>query len=132
MLSFLPSSQFPKVGISGLDLVVHFFFYSVFSFLLIRGNTTQIQIGFAYKHPVLLALIVSFFYGLLIEILQGTVFVSRGAELSDVIANTIGSFVGWFLYLIMYGSLKNYMPWKSKKTLGKTTEKDHLNSSLLD
>jgi len=132
VLSLLPGNQFPKVGISGLDLVVHFFFYSVFNLLLIVGNIRQEKFKFLHNRPVIAAFIISISYGLIIELLQGTVFVSRGAELSDAIANSIGSVVGWVLFLIIYGSPKKYMTWNKKKTPEKILEKDHSNSSLLD
>ena len=132
MLSLLPGDQFPKVGVSGLDLVVHFFFYSVFNLLLIVGNIQQEKFIFLRSRPVMAAFFISIMYGLLIELLQGTVFVSRGAELADVVANSVGSVVGWVLFLIIYGSPKKYMSWNKKSTLKKTLEKDHSNSSSLD
>ena len=130
MLSLFPGDQFPKVGVNGLDLIIHFFFYSIFNLLLIVGNIQQEKFNFLRKKPVVAAFVISISYGLLIELLQGTVFVSRGAELSDALANSAGSVVGWVLFLIIYGSPKNYTSWNTKNTQEKTLEKDHHNSSL--
>jgi VanZ family protein len=130
VLSLFPGDQFPKVGVSGLDLIIHFFFYSIFNLLLIVGNIQQEKFIFLRNRPVSWAFLISISYGLIIELLQGTVFVSRGAELSDAVANSMGSVVGWVLFLIIYGSPKNYMPWNKKKTQEKILEKDQLNSSL--
>ena len=130
VLSLFPGDQFPKVGVSGLDLIIHFFFYSVFNLLLIVGNIQQEKFNFLRSRPVIAAFIISISYGLIIELLQGTVFVSRGAELSDAIANSVGSVVGWVLFLIIYGSPKKYMTWNKKKTPEKIFEKDHSNSFL--
>ena len=129
MLCFLPGSSFPKTQITNIDLLVHFSFYGVFSFLLILGNVRQSQFLILKNKPVLWALIVSILFGGMIEIIQGTKFVSRSTELSDFIANSIGSFIGWILFLIIYGSPKKYSSWNKKKTLEKITEKDQANIS---
>jgi VanZ family protein len=130
VLSFMPGSKFPKVEITNIDLAVHFFFYCVFTFLLIVGNLRQSQFSFLRKQPVLGAFMVSIPYGGMVEIIQGTEFVSRSSEFADFIANSIGSIIGLILFLIIYGSPKNYMPWNKKKTQEKILEKDQLNSSL--
>jgi VanZ family protein len=130
VLCFLPGSSFPKTQITNLDLLVHFSFYSIFSFLLILGNVRQSQFKALKNKPVFWALIISILYGGMIEIIQGTNFVSRSTELSDFIANSIGCIIGWILFLIIYGSPKNFKTWNKRSRPKKITENNPHNSSL--
>lgn len=122
VLSFIPGGEFPKVHMTNIDLVVHFFFYCVFTFLLILGNVRQSQYFSLKKYPVLFALIVSIPFGGLVEIIQGTKFVSRSAEFADFLANGMGSMIGLILFLIIYGSPKNFTTWNKKNPPTKITE----------
>ncbi|MFT4753582.1 MAG: VanZ family protein [Salibacteraceae bacterium] len=130
VLSFLPGSKFPKTELTNIDLVVHFFFYCVFTFLLILGNVRQTQFSFCKNNPILMALSVSIPYGGVVEIIQGTKFVSRSAEFADFIANSIGSIIGVILFFIIYGSPKNFTTWNKKSLPAKITEDNLRNTSL--
>ncbi len=123
-LSFMPGSNFPKTQITNIDLVVHFTFYCVFNFLLIVGNLRQSQFLFARNNPITVALMVSIPFGGLVEVIQGTEFVSRSAEFADFIANSVGSLIGLILFLIIYGSPKNFTTWNKKSPPKKITEND--------
>ena len=126
----MPGSNFPKTEITNIDLAVHFTFYCVFTFLLIVGNLRQSQFILLKEYPVLMALSVSIPFGGLVEIIQGTEFVSRSAELADFIANSIGSLIGLILFRIIYGSPKNFTTWNKKNPPKKITENDpHTTSS---
>tara|TARA_R110002050_G_scaffold87066_3_gene184619 strand:+ start:11882 stop:12331 length:450 start_codon:yes stop_codon:yes gene_type:complete len=132
VLSFMPGSNFPKTEITNIDLAVHFTFYCVFNFLLIIGNVRQFQFSFLRNYPVVGAFLVSIPFGGLVEIIQGTEFVSRSSEFSDFIANSIGSVIGWILFRIIYGSPKNFTTWNKKSPPEKISENNHRNSSLSD
>jgi len=126
----MPGSNFPKTEITNIDLAVHFTFYCVFTFLLIVGNLRQSQFILLKEHPVLMALSVSIPFGGLVEIIQGTEFVSRSAEFADFIANSVGSLIGLILFRIIYGSPKNFTTWNKKNPPKKITENDpHTTSS---
>ncbi len=122
VLSLLPGEKFPHVPMTNADLVVHFFFYCVFTFLLILGNVRQSQYIFLKKHPVFCALLVSIPFGGLVEIIQGTEFVSRSAEFADFLANSVGGLIGVILFFIIYGSPKNFTTWNKKSPPKKITE----------
>ncbi|MGB0389934.1 MAG: VanZ family protein [Salibacteraceae bacterium] len=130
MLSFLPGSKFPKTELTNIDLAVHFFFYCVFTFLLIVGNLRQSQFSFLKKNPIFMALVIAIPYGGMVEIIQGTKFVSRSAEFADFIANSIGSLIGVILFFIIYGSPKNFTTWNKKSPQAKITEDNRHNTSL--
>jgi VanZ family protein len=49
----------------------------------------------------LISAILGSIYGVLIELAQEYVFISRSAELFDVIADAIGAFLGWWFYTIL-------------------------------
>lgn len=83
------------------DKIVHFTFYLVFSILgclLVRERTKGLwSMGKATRVIVVLAIS----YGIVIEVLQYTLTEDRMAEFGDVVANTLGAFVGiglirWF------------------------------------
>lgn len=114
VLSFLPGSKLPKTEITNIDLAVHFFFYCVFTFLLIVGNIRQSQFQLLKNKPVLMALCVSIPYGGMVEIIQGTEFISRSTELSDFIANSIGSVIGVILFFMIYSSPSKFTTWNKK------------------
>ena len=122
VLSLLPGEKFPHVPMTNADLAVHFFFYCVFTFLLILGNVRQSQFPLFKKKPIVFALLVSVPFGGLVEIIQGTEFVSRSAEFADFLANSVGGLIGVILFLIIYGSPKNFTTWNKKSPPKKITE----------
>ncbi|MBK7850755.1 MAG: VanZ family protein [Bacteroidetes bacterium] len=48
--------------------------------------------------PKCFPLLLTIFYGILIEILQATVFIHRSGDIRDAIANSIGAFVGLWVF----------------------------------
>ena len=61
-----------------------------------------------------MALCVSIPYGGMVEIIQGTEFISRSTELSDFIANSIGSVIGVILFFMIYSSPSKFTTWNKK------------------
>lgn len=82
----------------------------------------QSQFRVLKESPVFWGLVVSILYGGMIEIIQGTEFVSRSTEFSDFISNSVGSFIGWILFLIIYGPPKNFKTWNKRSRPKKITE----------
>ena len=70
------------------DKLVHFIFYFVFVVLWCFGlhKTDKIKI-----------LLIAVVYGIIIEILQDTITVSRTADFFDVIANSLGALIAFFM-----------------------------------
>lgn len=89
-----------------LDKVVHCFFYGIQSYLLLKAFLKQQQYKSLYAWGWKLSLASSFLFGISVEIIQGTVFVSRSTEALDVLANTIGSLLGLGYFFLIYRTLK--------------------------
>lgn len=63
---------------------------------------------FKFNKAIQYAVLLSFAYGLLIELFQGLITISRQSELNDVIANVIGALLAALLLLsLKKGMLKN-------------------------
>lgn len=99
-----PSSGFPSSGffnIPHFDKIVHFGLYVVFTLLLISENNPLRNNGGISKQSIFIALTIAILYGLLIELLQWSVFTSRGAEFWDFLANTFGAIIAVLVYKIV-------------------------------
>ncbi|GAA4894591.1 hypothetical protein GCM10023311_19100 [Flaviramulus aquimarinus] len=88
----------PDLVFSLSDKVLHFLAYSILTFLwFISGFHT---FKFTKKQAIIYALIFSIVYGILIEVLQGTITVSRAYDVYDMLANSLGailtSTILWF------------------------------------
>ena len=88
-LSLKEISQEIIPGLPFIDKLIHFFVYFFLSFLLFKGYTQKFS-------PRLL-IVLLFFYGTSIEILQGFT-VYRSAEITDLIANFFGISFGILMY----------------------------------
>ena len=84
--------------ILSIDKVGHFGIYGIFTFLLLYGIPQVISIF--PKKEMRIALIISIFYGISMEIMQYAFFPSRYFEYLDIIANIIGSFTGLYFFKI--------------------------------
>ena len=74
------------------DKIVHFLFYFILVTLW----------SFSFNHKTfqlrLKILVGAIFYGIIIEILQDTITVSRTADFFDVIANSLGALIAFFTF----------------------------------
>lgn len=97
-LSLTSSDTFNKVSffnISFLDKIVHFGMYFVLMSVIIFENRKTFK---NTGHLFLIALI-PLFYGVLMEILQSTLTVSRSGSFYDVIFNSAGILASLLLWL---------------------------------
>ena len=97
-LSLTSSDTFEKVSfftIPFLDKIVHFGMYFVLTSVIIFENRKTL---ISILHLYLIALI-PFFYGILMEILQSILTVSRSGSLYDVIFNSAGILISLLLWL---------------------------------
>jgi VanZ family protein len=98
-LSLASSGTFKKISIfniSYLDKIVHFVMYFGFMSVILFENRKTLK---SNSHLFLLSLI-PLFYGILMEILQSTLTVSRTGNIYDAIFNLTGilfSLILWFL-----------------------------------
>ena len=80
------------------DKIVHLLIFGLLCFLMIRSFLALNTGSFFYKNAKMLSLLLTIFYGILIEILQATVFIHRSGDIRDAIANSIGAFVGLWIF----------------------------------
>lgn len=84
-----------------IDKIAHFFVFAVLCFLLILGFSKQYTFIFIRYNAVIMAIVISFVYGLSIELAQ-ILIPDRGAEWADLLANSLGVFTGWFAFYLIY------------------------------
>ncbi|WP_394348860.1 VanZ family protein [Aequorivita antarctica] len=105
VLFFIPSQDLPKVQFSALDKIVHSLIY----FILVNLWMLYLYIknDFQFNNKWILILLLSaLLYGIIIEILQGLLTISRSADIFDVAANFIGSLIGIFFFKNIKNKLK--------------------------
>ena len=102
VLFFIPSQDLPNIHFSALDKIVHILIY----FILVNLWMLYLYIrnGFQFNNKWGLIILLSvLLYGIIIEILQGLLTISRSADIFDVLANLIGSLIG----IYFFKSIKN-------------------------
>jgi VanZ family protein len=102
VLFFIPSQDLPNVHFSALDKIVHILIY----FILVNLWMLYLYLknGFQFKDKWVLIVVLSvLLYGIIIEILQGLLTISRSADILDVAANLTGSLIG----IYFFKSIKN-------------------------
>jgi VanZ family protein len=95
-LSLLPPQDFPKVQLfTGIDKVVHFTMYFIFSILGCWALKTEIN---RQKNWLILPVIIG--WGIFMELLQLEMRVGRSFEWFDILANSVGVITGILIYII--------------------------------
>ncbi len=102
LLSLAPASKFPIESvwyIPYIDKIVHIIMYASFGFVaLMESHRTAKSRGFHFF--ILLGILLA---SALIEVLQATVVLSRGAEWVDLLANFLGLLSGYLAFRIIGG-----------------------------
>ena len=102
LLSLAPASKFPIESvwyIPYIDKIVHIIMYASFGFVaLMESRRTAKSRGFHFF--ILLGILLA---SALIEVLQATVVLSRGAEWVDILANFLGLLSGYMAFRIIGG-----------------------------
>ena len=96
IMSSFPGDDIPKsfiINIPFADKIIHFFMYFLLVILIMLGSLRKLKTGLTIR-KFLFVFFISLFYGILLEILQDLVFIMRGADLLDIVANSVGSFIG--------------------------------------
>jgi len=107
LLGGLPGNSFPNISLWRLlsfDKFAHFFVFAVFSFLWGVAFAKQRKNYLLFDKAPLIACGMGIMYGAIIELLQGTLFVNRSADFIDIIANSIGSALGYVIFMTIYKS----------------------------
>jgi glycopeptide antibiotics resistance protein len=101
ILCGIPGRDIPHISfleILSFDKWVHAGIFFVLALLAVRGFRLQKRSIAWKKHAVLIALTLCISYGGILEILQGTIFEDRSADIYDFIANSFGSILAVLLY----------------------------------
>jgi len=102
LLSLAPSSRFPISSIwdiPHIDKIIHMLMYASLGFVaLIESRCTRPCRG--YHFIILLGILLA---SALIEVLQATVVLSRGAEWVDVLANLVGLVASYLAFRLIGG-----------------------------
>ena len=96
ILHAIPGSDFPVVSFSDffqLDKLIHSIIFMTGVYLFAVAFKEQQKIQFL-RHIVISFIV----YGLLLEVLQGLVFVERSADIFDWLADIIGVFLGVWIF----------------------------------
>jgi VanZ family protein len=105
-LSLAPSYTFKKVSLFNFpfqDKIVHFLMYFSLMSVLILENRNTIRSNL----QLFMIAIIPLFYGILMEILQSTLTVSRSGSIYDAIFNLAGIIVSLLLWLWIKPFIKN-------------------------
>lgn len=90
--------ELPDVKVSFGDKIFHFLTYSVLTLLWYYAFFAKFKIG--RVKAIIYASVFSILFGIIIEVLQGSVTTSRFADIYDVLANTLGVLFTALLLLI--------------------------------
>lgn len=105
LLTLTPGENMPQTGLwqdlLSFDKVAHFFIFAVLVFLMIVGLSKQYRYLFLRNKAVSISLVLGIVYGIIIEIIQHFI-PGRGFEITDILANTIGCFMGFGLFYLVY------------------------------
>jgi VanZ family protein len=91
-LCLTDSGNLPQVNVSGIDKVVHFCMHFGFtlSWIIFFKKSLKEKTADDAK-AYLISFIFSVFAGITVEILQGVLTATRSADVTDVLANTLGA-----------------------------------------
>lgn len=101
ILCGIPGKDIPHISFLELlsfDKFVHAGIFFVMLLLTVRGFLVQSKFPQLKKLAKFTALLICIIYGGSLEIMQGTLFVDRSADIFDFIANTFGAAMGAVFY----------------------------------
>ncbi|WP_269226231.1 VanZ family protein [Flavobacterium eburneipallidum] len=94
------ANKIRQIAVPNFDKVIHAGFHFVFTalwFLFLKKKLNSVN---SYR-PLLLSLVLSFFFGILIELMQRYFTVTRNADVLDVVADVAGSLVVVLLVFLL-------------------------------
>ena len=101
VLSLADSNNFDRLHypvIPHIDKIVHLVMYGALMFSLIIGNRKWLS---SVPARYVILSVITFFYGLVIELIQKYFTIDRSGEIMDAVFNLIGIFLAvaaWFLF----------------------------------
>ncbi len=101
ILCGLPGNNFPKLSFLEWlrpDKIVHLIIFGVQSFLFIKGFSRQNQFPNLRANATRWGLLLTITYGILVEVMQATIFIGRSGDIRDALANSFGAFIGLYFF----------------------------------
>jgi VanZ family protein len=92
------SNEIPQVSIPNIDKAVHVVFHSGLTFFWFLFFKKHLKTEKIFK-SLMYSVLISFVFGITIEILQELVTINRSADALDVLANMIGETVAVFIVM---------------------------------
>ena len=80
------------------DKITHLIIFGILSYLLLAAFYHEAAPVTIRNHPALWAILITVSYGILTEVLQTFVFIKRFGDVRDALANSLGAFLGWYIY----------------------------------
>lgn len=116
IITVLSLSSFEDIDTAGisiphLDKLVHFFFYFIAAILGVLLIKEQTKGRLNLSRSIIFATLIVIIYGIVIEVIQDTFTQSRSGELYDVLANSLGAFLGAGLIFKLFSG-KTQLKWK--------------------
>lgn len=108
IITLIPGKAIPDVGDWNADKYVHFLVFGILVILSAHGLTKTNSVRNYLSKPVLISVVYSFILGVLIEVLQQFV-PGRTFSYLDVVANSIGVGLGYFLFIRFQKSIDALM-----------------------
>ena len=90
-----------NIEFKAMDKIIHLGIYLVLCEMLIVGFTKQYQIRTFKYQPVAWAIVISALFGICLEVVQYFL-PYRSFDIYDMLANVIGTFCGWLVFMIVY------------------------------
>jgi VanZ family protein len=112
ILCGIPGRDIPHISFLELlsfDKFVHAGIFFVLVLLTIRGFLLQTMIRFLQTNAKIIATTLCIIYGGLLEVMQGTLFQERSADVFDFIANSFGVIVGLMMYAIIENKILKHL-----------------------
>ena len=101
ILCGIPGRDIPHISFLELlsfDKFVHAGIFFVFLLLTVKGFSVQTSFEKLHNSPKTIAFFICVAYGGLMEIMQGTVFEERSADIYDFIANSFGCCIALLMF----------------------------------
>lgn len=101
LLTLLAGGASSNIKMISLDKVIHCTIFAVQSFLLIVGLKKQHSYSYFKFNAGKMAILGTSLFGVLVELIQGFI-PGRSFEWTDMLANVVGAFVGFLVFLLIY------------------------------
>lgn len=89
-LSGTPGSNIPRFDFKLSDKIVHAVMYGLLVLALLRASIPLVNKQSPRSRVVIICIGIAILYGILMEVLQATLFIGRSFDVADIVANTIG------------------------------------------